>query len=379
MKFLILSIVCVILVFPYPTNAQQIVLEGPILVTQVERNIVFQDVGTGRVWQFALSSGQLRYFNPWTPDGCAVVIEYPSYSIDERPTYALLSIASGTISDLTGFGNPLWSPDGEVIAFGIYDFELEIVNVYLVNDINEAPEQIFSVPPRSGLQWVSDHELVYVEDGLSFVWNRITRETTRFGSDLYPPDGYPTDIPTEHLYTISQFSPDRTMRVGYSHPMSYLDQWTGNDIPTTPEPEILAELREGIDIYFLNTGEIRHVDIDHYILSVNWSPISQMLVIEPYYRGSNDGYFLYTYDVTNDVLTQLNLDAWRAVFGSINTPVWSPDEQWLAIQSEDGPLIYNLRSEEIVALDQQFWGARLYTSGATLRWSPVMSYENQCN
>jgi hypothetical protein len=140
-------------------------------------------------------------------------------------------------------------------------------------------------------------------------------------------------------------------------------------------------LRSGIDIYFLNTGEIRHVDVDnHYILSVNWSPISQMLVIEPYYRGSNDGIFLYTYDVANDVLTQLDeFNAWRPVFGSVNTPVWSPDEQWLAIKREDGPVIYQLSSGEVIELDQRLWESRLYTSGARLYWSPVMNYEHQCN
>ena len=107
---------------------------------------------------------------------------------------------------------------------------------------------------------------------------------------------------------------------------------------------------------------------------VGWSPTNtQLVVVSTQTTLERDTFTISLVNVESGDQRDIgifNLNYYPIFDGYV--PSWSFDEQYLAIQGEDEPILYNLVNNATDPLDSRLEGP--------LYWSPIASYtENQCN
>jgi hypothetical protein len=251
--------------------------------------------------------------------------------------------------------------------------------IEFLNNLVPEPELTISTPYLIyQMNWLTNDKLQFIghtgEAGDSqYVWNRQTRHIERVGEPVVQTELYKNAMFTGRFYTMgrvgqSYIAPDEQKFIGFFDRFRLEVETVETDLSVIEE-----RITPGFDVYFLTTGEKRHVDIDgHYIADIAWSPSSQQIIVIPYYRGDGTAPHYYRYGLVSDNSDKLPFPIYSTPTG-VHSPVWSPDENWLALRTEEGSGIYQL--------DTSFWYqlSDEMTSGA-LKWSPVMDYnESTCS
>jgi hypothetical protein len=124
-----------------PVAAEAETLHGPLIVTQLGGDadsggtLIFEDMGTGRVWQYHTSAFLYRR-NVWLPDGCKVLLS------DKNHVFSL-SINDFKTEDFPPNTFPLWSADGQSIVFAAP--EGDSIRLYKTDAHWQAPEVITTI------------------------------------------------------------------------------------------------------------------------------------------------------------------------------------------------------------------------------------------
>ena len=153
---------------------------GPIILS-IDENVVFQDIGSGRVWEVTEPFGPTM----WSSDGCKLLGQLP----DQR--WGILTLGDMNIRELPQqptIQSPFWGPDSQSITYTsypangmwpvtIYSLDLENHEIASMLSFNEA---------ASAIKWLSDTTLLYSVQGELRVWDMNTEQSQRFGTIHYP-------------------------------------------------------------------------------------------------------------------------------------------------------------------------------------------------
>lgn len=370
-------------------SGQNNVLSGPILASEPVGGggILFQDMTTGRTWGLWTPVPTYDVFpTRWSSDGCNIVI------LNRRTgEWGTLSIVNMIISmfpelpdQLNIVSTPLWHPDGQHLTLTVQDSVDDSVEILLLNPVTQSIDVLYSSEERvNPLAWLSPTELLSSSVDGWFVWNSVNGQNTSFGTALFPRNGIPAEDAS--FMRSQQRSPNFEYVTTYYTIRSYNRAiWEGEyDGLTVDEINELDEVyrQTGFDLYDLNDGTSKHIDVHgEFLQAQEWSPSGEHIVVSTYADAGTEPGTIYVYDLAMDVLTQVG--EFPALFdieyGSY-VPTWSPDEQWLAINTLDGWVTYNLLTGEIINLNVSHPNA--YTSAFTnvymrLSWSPIMDYAN---
>lgn len=372
-KLYVMALVVMFLANPTNVKSSQFVeLLGPLLVSDSFGPITLQDLGTNWVRQFDLNG--IAEDTSWSPDGCHLLV-HQRESLD----WLILNPINGDADAIIYEGdlyNPLWSPNGETIIFT--DFQLQGTSYIYLYDIEAKNFNILHEidGPGLALRWLSSSELLFSQsDGGLYVLDVETKNVSRFGTDLYPLYSQPNI--ESYDYFLSQLSPNYTLLAIYQ--ISSVDLYL--ELHTILEDDAAVDaaideikLLRGLIIYDLNEGTFEHHgSFEEFVLTVSWSPSSSQIAIlsSPNFRELYT-FNVYTFDLNTQEFTYLsnyNI-AYYPEFGGY-TPTWAWDETMLAVQTLDGPIVYNFVDGSIISLDERMQGE--------LIWSPVIAYEEgQC-
>lgn len=220
--------------------------------------------------------------------------------------------------------------------------------------------------------WLSDNQLFYsLSGGRKFVWDRTTSKISRFGEHQH-------NLPDYGDFYITAVAPDQEMAATHADLNEYrsegnpfVNDLTSSDLATL---EAQKPTMTGFDLLDLNTGTVRHIDVQgQFLLSLAWAPASNRLAIVTDYKGTD--FAVYVYDLDTGALHRIaDAAVYRAAILTI--PTWSHDSEWLAFRSPQGIFIQRLSDGERIQLDERMDGdATRYR----YYWSPVMDYsKSQC-
>jgi hypothetical protein len=367
---LLVSILILVLERPQIEASEEAALQGPILVSQFGQQITFQDMGSGRVW--SLEVEMYTHFVSWSPDGCKLLLIERSTSNSQWILLTVNDLELDTLLPQTK--SPIWHPDGQSLTYINYSNDRQITSVYSLDLLNQEVTFLFEVEEiGTPIQWLSENELLYDEDGHRFVWNAATRQNRAFGSEHYPPYAKPEETISRAFYRTDDISPSQELLVGFYDVASYrnaLDPRTYDHELTAAERQEIETRRPetpGFDLYFLNAGTSRHVDVNGYFVeSVVWSPSSQMIAVTT--DTEAEDYGIYIYNIETDTIERI-ADAYNDLWFVRYLPAWSPNEEWVAYKPPASYVVQRLSDGEQTLLDPELKGDRVY-------WSPIMNYND---
>ncbi len=337
--------------------------------------ITFQDVGRDRTWQVNIPNSSFVPIS-WSSDGCKLLLTGSSWAIVSVPNGAMYEIPQLSLPDVTGKydGSMIWSYDGKSLTWTIR-FSDSDVRIYVVHlDTLEVASLFRLNEDGHALQWLSDTELLYSTQSDYFVWNAITKET-RFhqARKQLPPNWY------SELY-LSEASLDGEQLARYYNQNALRSLISASQtLPPSEDisPEYITTLEAipqipGFDIYSYSDDSIRHVDaMGQFLQFLHWSPSGDRIAVTTDPRITTDDVNgIYVYELTIQELKQIhNFPAmFNSEYGGYE-PIWSPDSNWLALNTPTGYVIYNVESQETVKLADEFDGFYM-----RLQWSPIMDY-----
>jgi hypothetical protein len=352
------------------STAKAETLRGPVIVTQLGGNAVsggtltFEDIGTGRVWQYQ-TDAFLYARNVWLPDGCKVLL------YDKNHIFSL-SINGFETEDFPPNTVPLWSADGQSIVFAAR--EGDSIRLYKTNAHWQATEIIATLSKNDWMNdfyWLSDNQFFYsLSGGRKFTWDRTTNSISRFGEHQHK-------LPDYGNFYITAIAPNQEIAATYadlneyrSEGNTFVNDLTASDLATL---EAQKPTMSGFDLFSLNTGTTRHIDVQgQFLLSLTWAPASNRLAMVTDYNGTD--FAIYAYDLDTGVLHRIaDASIYRAAILAV--PAWSHDGEWLAFRSPSGVFVQQLSDGKRIQLDERMDGdaTRYY-------WSPVMDYsKSQCS
>jgi Tol biopolymer transport system component len=360
-------------------------LIGPILVSGPinHSGILLWDLGTERVWGIwtAVGSLEFRHDNPadiWSPDGCRLLLY--NRRINQ---WAILSVETMALNYLVNdseiAGTPIWHPDSQRLTFAVF---LDPMEIHVLDTSTGSVTTLFRVQGRGRvLNWLSASQLLYTDNGYFKVYDLELEESYSFGSPQYPRSG-PDSIGLSLLHTV-QRSPNWLYVSRYYSVRRYNQAvWQGQFDGLEPEQfeELNEELRmPGFELYDLNLDTRRTVSVNNeFIRALEWSPTSTRILVSAVSDVSADDGSIYIYSLEDDTLRQV--EDFPALSNSEYgpyIPTWSSDEQWIALRTTDGHIVYNLQTRESMILDKPgtISSRDEFTSVyMRLQWSPIMDY-----
>jgi hypothetical protein len=357
--------------------SQDQVLVGPIVAAVPVSGswIIFQDIGVNRMWRLEDAEG--IYVNwlysprSWSPDGCKLLL-------GGATNWNILSISDLNLQQLpiVTYVGALWSASTAAVTVTEHS---DATNIYSVNVEDQTKQPILSFnAPGGAIEWLSDTELLYVQDGFWRVWDTTSEESRAFGTEQFPRYGSPQQWDIYPYASVR--SPNHEILARYYNIQATLEPIDAlypedfvipEDLPQTP----------GFDLYFVNEGISRHVDVHgEFLQSLQWSASSRKIVVGTYSAHppeTTEFSGIYVCDVQSAALEKVgDFVTYRDIEYGPSVPSWSPDEEWLAIPTATDWILYHLADGEITELDEQF----NQSPYMEISWSPVMSYSGtQCS
>lgn len=379
------------------THAQQNVSPpaGPILYSQpIRGTVIFQDVGTDEVWEIdgnnVVEAGLAQ---SWSPNGCHLLYGNNvsrAYAIIDpmnrtlEPIDILNNVEMGSQSSIEG--RPVWSPDGNQLAFSLIDGSDSQFWSYNVNTGDT--ERLYT---RAGYEggwrvsirdWTSDNQLIYSVDGHRFSLDLPSREVR------YQPREAVVSPPVREPFHWSLASPNNEVTATFfdlSGTMGMTDiRFSYFNDEEMGALRRVIDPKPGITFYFAQAGKASTFDLDQQTVSAAvWSPDGSKMAIHTW---PSDNYATatgsYIYDARTDVIKPLpELQAVRhtdPIEYGFYQPSWSTDGQWVTLYGrQQGWVIYHLETEVITPLARQFQDS---ISILKVDFSPVTHYRpNQCD
>jgi WD40 repeat protein len=360
-------------------------LVGPILVSSPVGGggLLFWDLGTERVWGIWTAEPTLEFWHDneadmWSPDGCRLLLY--SRRIGQWATLSIESMALNYIDNESDIATiPIWHPDSQRLIFADSSNPGQI---HLLDLASGSDTGLFSLQGRGRvLNWLSASQLLYTDNGYFKVYDLELEESYSFGSPQYPRSG-PDSIGLSLLHTV-QRSPNWLYVSRYYSVRRYNQAvWQGQFDGLEPEQfeELNEELRmPGFELYDLNLDTRRTVSVNNeFIRALEWSPTSTRILVSAVSDVSADDGSIYIYSLEDDTLRQV--EDFPALSNSEYgpyIPTWSSDEQWIALRTTDGHIVYNLQTRESMILDKPgtISSRDEFTSVyMRLQWSPIMDY-----
>jgi len=335
------------------------VLKGPIVSGQVNNQIIFQDIGTGKVWDVELTDVS-RLFQ-FSPNGCDVVV-LQSFEGDTK--IGTLSIFDFSFKELPPLGTPIWTLDNENIIFLSYNGTTQSTKIYISNNKGEGLVLLNTINEAMLFpQWLSNDELIYQSDGYEWlVWNIKTNNISNFYNES---EIIPNEFSQQPFYNTSNISPDHKMIAGFFDFTSFRGATSDNTSEGITELMPLKPQIPGFDIFFMKENTRLHVDIsEQFIQSLVWASTSSKIAITTDYDGPDYGVFVY--DLKKNRLQRLG-DAYNDY--QFYIPSWSSNDEWLAFRTPNGYIAQHLLDGNTISLDKRLTAHQLF-------WSPIMDYSN---
>jgi WD40-like Beta Propeller Repeat len=364
----VLSMICVTLFVIPVVLAQNHELKGFVFAaltgpTVDDTTIEFIDLGTGAMWNKDIGAEGYTYYE-WMPDGCHVLLTRPGDDGMGLRMFAL-SVTDLSISEIALQGAPMWSPNGENLAYFV-DRD-GISTLYYIEQFDNT-ELSKPIPiatfhgwyRRDGAGWVTEDVLMYETGTARFLWNRVDKSTQELPFPVYPL------IPKFH--NVSR-SPDRTTLAVFASLSEYrnaVDPRITNLTPTEiEEAEKNKPSDTGLDLYNLSEVNSRiHVNVkNEFLFDVIWSPDSEKLVVVTEPKSNDFGIFIYD---RSSLLLRRIADAYIRE-ARYYEPTWSSDSQWLSYRSPDGYFVENIQTRDKIKVP-------INIDTSSLFWSPIMSY-----
>ncbi len=353
-------------------EAQAADLQGPILLGEPVGGgrLVFQDIGSGRVWQQTMPDSS---FSPylWSPDGCYLLLR----SSDQWHFLSIRDSSLRSIPRSSPVGRPgvsvgeIWTLDSRSITFTTSPKE-NVYQIYSLNMVSLSAESLFSLEEWGrAVRWLSDHELLYETRTDLRVWDTQTKKSRTYREIVAAPKSLDS-----FLYFMER-SPNWDMLATFFSLGAYENAVSGKIVDITPENRAKIQAMPkvpGFDIYFLELGAKKHIEVNaQFLQSLEWSPSSQQIVVATDAEKASTEYNgIYVYNVQSGELRRVsNLSAMYSLEYGIYTPSWSPDSEWLALYTPNGWILYRLTDQQTIKLDGRFNGFHM-----RLLWSPVMKY-----
>jgi hypothetical protein len=358
-------------------NAQEGIV-GPVVFGRPVGGgiITFQDIGLARTWQVTLPDSS---FSPssWSNDGCNLLLRGSNtWTIVSLPDATTREIPRLPLPDAAEqpFGEMIWSYDGKSLTETVY-LKNNDVRIYSINLDTLAVELLLTLKENGGaVRWLSDTELLYQTRSGYYVW-----DTKAKVSYLYAPFvQVPQDQPTE-LY-LSYVSPNQQYAARFYN-LNALRSFVeaSQQVPPSEDisPEYIATLEAvpkvpGFDIYTFADKTVNHVDVmGQFLQFLFWSPSSNQIVVTTDPRTTSDDLNgIYVYNLADKSLQRIGEfpALYNLEYGGYE-PGWSPDSKWLAFNTPDGYVVYNLDSQETINLSDEFTGFYM-----RVQWSPIMDY-----
>jgi Tol biopolymer transport system component len=335
------------------------------LVAELPSEIVFQDLNTNRLWNWPIPNLIYDYnyeVKSWSSDGCYMVL---SVNTDTGSRTILLSVPSLNHREMP-LGEPIWSPVGESVFY--VERSSDITYIYLASSVLQEPEYYHSLDMWIGkVEWLSDHEWVFSDGYEFYVWNLRTKQVRLFEPNPLKVWEASKTLRFYEYVGNELISPNWTMMNGFYSMTSYRAAFS---IDFELSDSEIAELKtqeptiSGFDIFFMETGVERHVDVNgQFVQSLVWSPNSQQVAITTDYDGIDYG--RYFYDLESATLKRID-DAFNDGWFWHYLPTWSPDGEWLAYRSSIGYAIQHLSSGQRIQLDETL------NQSQSLHWIPAM-------
>jgi hypothetical protein len=360
-------------------NAQQTIV-GPVIFGQPVGGdiITFQDIGLNRTWHVNLANSS-TFPSGWSNDGCKLLLSGGgTWSIVAVSNETVLKIPQLILPDIDEqlSGTMIWSYDGKSLTWTVY-FSDQDVRIYTVNLDTFMVTPLLSLQESgSAMRWVSNTELLYQTRSGHYIWDTKANESRLEQNRL--------EIPVDwwsELY-LTSVSPNQAYATRY-YSQNALHSFIRASEETPPSlnasPEYVATLEAmlkipGFDIYSAHDSKTKHVDVlGQFLEFLRWSPDNNQIAVTTNPRmTADDVNGIYIYHLTNESLQRVeNFPTfYNSEYGSY-APSWSPDSNWLALNTPSGYIIYNLISQESIALSDEFDGFYM-----NLDWSPIMDYTN---
>jgi len=216
--------------------------------------------------------------------------------------------------------------------------------------------------------------LLYTIAGDYFVWDTIDQKSSLYRHEPKLPSNWSSEV------YLAFESPDQKLSAKY-YSVNALRSFVSASQEVPPSdyisPEYVSTLEAipkvpGFDIYAFQDGSVTHVDVKGQFLQfLKWSPSSGRIVVttDPFNTPESlNGIYVYSF-IDGSLQRIGNYPAmYNSEYGGYE-PTWSPDSNWLAFNTPDGYIIYNLTTKKTIKLSEEFDG--FYMS---LGWSPIMDY-----
>lgn len=346
---------------------QQSDLVGPLLISTTigsNRVITLYDVGSGQTHTWERAEDPF-FAGAWSPDGCKILIERGG-----EYRWGVLSLADFEIQPIrisTIVSPPIWTPTGNTLTFTEHSQDGNSA-FHNVNIADMSTHLLFSAKGRAAPdKWLSSSELLYVNDGLWFVWDEVSRE-----SQPFPADNQLASL--DRLLEVEALSPDR-------HRVSKFFDLSEYEYLSNPEPEVEENTRDWVrtvesysGFKLVNLDDETTVEVPmegQFLQSLEWSPSGRQILVSTDALTTADALNgLYIYDlVTQELMRVGDFPAMRWDEFRPYVPTWSADELWVALNTVEGHLIYNLQDGQTIELGNAFDIRNL-----RLEWSPIMDY-----
>lgn len=337
---------------------------------------MFQDVGASQTWRVSLPDSSTMPIS-WSSEGCYLLLR--GTGTDRWFISSMLDHELKDVSPEPALGKlsyrPIWSIDSNFLTLAVVS-KNEGTDIYSMDISSLETSLMFSSSDKiAPVRWLSETDLLYTTDGKSlFVWDSLAQDTRYYGlRNEWPPDW----VGDSELHMFQEAPNGRSLAKYYSLAALRSFEAYIRELPPPEDmtPEYVAAVRAiprttGFDIYDFGTASTWHIDVEgQFIQFLKWSPSSRQIVVttDPI-TSSNDANGIYIYGLLEKSIHRIeNYPAmYNSEYGGYE-PTWSSDSQWLAFNTPDGYVAYDLVSRDAIALSPLFDG--FYMS---LEWSPVM-------
>ncbi|MGJ3239891.1 MAG: hypothetical protein ACFE0Q_14360 [Anaerolineae bacterium] len=353
-----------ILIFTKVSYAQDTNLTGPVIGTAWNGSLLIYDIGAEQTWEIenlSLRAGDLQ----WSNDGCNLLAQQAT---NNWIVWSFQDEQIRTLPDSEQFLAPFWSPNSSNLTYTEHDRENDQSIIWNLSLSDLQPETIVAIDGLGfALDWLNSDEILYEYDGLFQTINVADNSVENFGSSLYP--RYPRSAPSGYLGTLS---PDQYSLAIYALSGYGLSTSENEDA----ESDNSENVETGLTIIDLNDGtETTYHMNNQFVIGMRWAPSSsRIVVVSVTSEWEKEDFIVSILNLDSGELIPVenfNLNYYPDLGGYV--PSWSSDETYLAIQTNDGPIMYNLETRTSMILPNVLEG--------TLHWSPIQNYDSdsQCN